>query len=228
MQKIMIDFADISIGLLAQTSGGNFNLFDLLLIVLVGVGVHRGKTNGMSGEHMELFRWICAVVVAGLLNGIVGKVFSDLFKISLMWGQVLGYIILMSAVVLVFAILLSKGISQIWDADFFGKGEYYLGMIAGAVRYFCFILVFLSFLNARTYTLQQVEADRRWQIEELGSTLVPTMSIMNYSVFTSSYSGGKIREAFRWILINPASSYRPTGGETMGQQRTRTLDEVTK
>ena len=50
----------------AATNGMPFNWFDMLVVVVLGFGLFRGRRNGMSKELLPLLEWLVMVPVCGL------------------------------------------------------------------------------------------------------------------------------------------------------------------
>ena len=91
-------------------------------------------------------------MLAGALTGFVPDA---------LWNNVVAYLALALAVLIVFAILQRKFAEMLVKSDFFKGGEYYLGMLAGMVRYACALLFVLALLNARAYTPAEIAATGR-------------------------------------------------------------------
>ena len=54
-----------------------FNWFDIAIILLLGLGVQRGRKHGMSEEIILLSKWLAIVIVGGLFYAVIGDVISD-------------------------------------------------------------------------------------------------------------------------------------------------------
>ena len=46
-----------------------FNWFDFVVLIVLGIGVFRGRQRGMSEELLGLFEWLTIVVVSALAIG---------------------------------------------------------------------------------------------------------------------------------------------------------------
>jgi len=92
---------------------------------------------------------------------------------------------------------------EIVSADFFGTGEFYLGMVAGAFRYACIILVLLALLNARHYSAQEIREENAFQEANFGAIRFPTPITMQSAVFEKSLTGLLARTYLSSFLIRP-------------------------
>jgi hypothetical protein len=86
-------------------------------------------------------------------------------------------------------------------SDVFGSGEYYLGMIAGLVRYTCILVFGLALLNARLYSEKEISDDLKFQNDVYGSDFFPKMYSVQEDVFKKSFAGPHIRDELGFLLI---------------------------
>jgi hypothetical protein len=81
-------------------------------------------------------------------------------------SALLGYGTLALAVWMVFYILKRIFVPLLTGSNFFGSGEYYLGMFSGMIRFACMLLAALALLNAPYYTRRKSRPTRpmckRW------------------------------------------------------------------
>ena len=95
----------------------------------------------------------------------------------------------------------------------FGRAEYYLGMVAGAVRFLCMLVAALAILNAPYYSKAQVAAATAYQNDLYGADLFPGLSDVQQQVFKESLVGSLVQERASFLLITP------TKKETKGLKR---------
>jgi hypothetical protein len=86
-------------------------------------------------------------------------------------------------------------------SDVFGSGEYYLGMVAGVVRYTCILIFALALLNAPLYTKAQIDEDLKFQNDVYGSNFFPKLYTLQSDVFEKSFVGPHIHEELGFLLI---------------------------
>lgn len=127
----------------AAVVGPEFGLFDVLIIIMAGLGCWRGKVQGISEELLECLQWVAIVVAGGLLYGFVGDLIIKA-SLSRLWANILGYGLVATVVVTIFSYISKLVGNKLVDTDFFGNWEYRLGMVAGAIRWLCVGYVFGS------------------------------------------------------------------------------------
>ena len=67
----------------------------------------------------------------------------------------------------------------------------------------------MSLLNANYYTAEMIRKDRAWQIEEFGSALFPSFTMLNNAVFNTSFSGPHLKKTFEGWAILPSAKALP-------------------
>lgn len=201
------------------------NWFDLLVLVTLCVGVLRGRKRGMSEELLDLLQWTCIIAAGAFLYQPLGDAIVTAANLSRLASNVSAYALIAILVKLAFTALKRAVGEKLVQADTFGNFEYYLGMLAGAIRFSCILLFTINFLHAKQITDAERAATAKMQAENFGSISFPTIGSLRQGVFFESPSGQIIRKHLRPLLIEPASGGQ-RGGETIGQRRERAVDEV--
>ena len=72
---------------------GDFQLtwFDLVVLGLVAYGIFRGRKRGMSEELLDVFQWLCIVVLGALLYSPLGKGLTQFAGFPLLLSNILAY-----------------------------------------------------------------------------------------------------------------------------------------
>jgi len=180
------------------------NGFDLVLIVVLGLGITRGRKLGMSGELVSLLRWLAILFGCAFAYEPVGSTFASTTGIfSKLSAYVIAYIVCALTIVGLSALFKRAMEGRLVGSDFFGRSEYYLGMVSGLIRFSCILLAFLAILNARYYTPQEVRANEKYQNEWYGSNFFPTWQTIQSSVFEKSLTGPFIKNNLSFLLIRP-------------------------
>jgi uncharacterized membrane protein required for colicin V production len=180
-----------------------FNFFDVLLVVVLVVGILRGRKHGMSEELLGLLKWIGILVVCALAYEPMGKLLTDTSPFSLLASYVIAYLSAALIILALFAGIKRALGGKLLGSDIFGKAEYYLGMGSGLVRFVCMLLVALALLNARYYSPAEVEASQKFQNEVYGSNFFPTLQTVQATVFERSLIGPWIKDHLSFLLIKP-------------------------
>jgi uncharacterized membrane protein required for colicin V production len=202
------------------------NPFDLILAAILVVGVVRGRKRGISEELIDVLKWVALVVVCAFTYRMLGNVVAG-GGLPLVWANILSYLLIAVLILLLFKQLKSAVGEKLVQGDTFGSMEFYLGMVAGAVRFFCIVMVFLALLNAKFSTPAQRAAALKEEIALYGSTFFPSIESTQQTIFAESISGKFIHEKLKFLLIEPLPP-GPVNHDTIGKRRERAVDEVTK
>lgn len=189
----------------------SFDWFDIVLIAVLGFGLFRGRRNGMAKELIPFFQWIALVVVSGLFYEPVGQMFINIMKMGVMWSDILGYMLIALVIYLVFETLKKPLAKKLEGSNMFGGGEYYLGMLAGLIRFFCILLAGLALLNAPVYSAAEIAAHAAYVQKNYGGGLqgfsggfFPTVQEVQDAVFAKSFTGPYIKDYLGMVLIDAA------------------------
>lgn len=202
-------------------------IFDIVLIIVILVGIWRGRKRGISNELLDVLEWIGIVVGAGLGYPYVGGLLVRYANVPNGFANVLGYLIIAAVILAIFKSIKRAVGEKLVQGDSFGRFEFYLGMIAGAIRFACILLFVLALLHSKYSTAEARAAYAKLQQDNLGSISFPTLDGIQQSVFYESYSGNFIRTNLAEIMIQPSVPGRGHyPGEGLKRRRQRNLDEV--
>lgn len=165
------------------------------------IGFCYGRKNGMSKEILPSLQWLSVVIVSGFFYPAVAKSLVYLASLSVLTNYILGYIILSLAVFFVFSFLKRTLGLRLFSSNLFGNTEYYLGMIAGMVRFACILLFALAFLNARQFTPEEIKTHNDYEQRWYGSDFFPNLYTVQDQVFKKSFTGPYIKEYLGELLI---------------------------
>ncbi|HEU5126207.1 MAG TPA: CvpA family protein [Verrucomicrobiae bacterium] len=182
-----------------------FNWFDVLICVVLFFGVRRGRKNGMSEELIGTLMWVVITFGCAVIYQPVGQLLSSNSVFSLLSSYLMAYIVL--------AVLIAAGFSTLKKAlggkligrDSFGSSEFYLGMIAGMVRFSCILIAAVALLNARSYSSAEIQAKIKYQNEVYGSNFFPSLYEIQAQVFDRSLLGPFIKNDLAFLLIQPTA-----------------------
>jgi uncharacterized membrane protein required for colicin V production len=182
-----------------------FNFFDILLVVVLIVGILRGRKHGMSEELLGLLKWVGILIVCALAYEPIGKLLTESTPFSLLASYIIAYLTAALIILAVFAGI-KRGLGgKLLGSDIFGKAEYYLGMASGLVRFVCMLLVALALLNARYFNPDEVKAAEKFQNDVYGSNFFPTFQTVQALVFERSLLGPWIKDNLGFLLIKPTA-----------------------
>jgi uncharacterized membrane protein required for colicin V production len=186
------------------------NWFDLALVVVLVLGIWRGRKHGMSQELMPLLKWLLVVLGASLAYQQVGLFFAQNTPFGRLFCFVMGYLTVILLVFAFFSLFTRALGGKLVGSDLFGRAEYYLGMGAGMLRVACILLVALALHNARLYSTAEVRAMQKFQKDNFDANFFPTLQTLQDEVFVRSLTGSQIKKYCSQLLITPTP---PGGGE---------------
>lgn len=181
-----------------------FNWFDLLLLIVLIVGLQRGRKHGMSEELMMVLKWLSLAVGCAFLYRPIGNVIADGSPVfNKLNGYRIAYVGVALIIAAIFGLLRKFSGGKPVSSEIFGRSEFYLGMMAGIVRFSCMLIMALALLNARNYTKSEIRADIKYQNDVYGSTFFPKLYDIQAQVFKHSLTGPWINDNLGFLLIKP-------------------------
>ncbi len=180
-----------------------FNIFDVALVVILGLGIYAGRKNGLSQELLRVIKWLTVAIGCAFVYGPAGEWLARSSPFSLLSSYLMVYVTGMLVVLSLFALVKHRIGDKLIGSDIFGRSEFYLGMGAGLVRVACVLVAGLAILNARYYSSAEVLAMERFQDDVYGSNYFPTLHTVQAVVFEKSLVGPYIRENLGFLLIHP-------------------------
>jgi Colicin V production protein len=199
------------------------NWFDVLLLIVLLVGYSRGRKHGMSKELLQVVKWVAVVLVSAIAYEPLGLWLDSMMQLGKLTSFVIAYSITAVFTLLLFAYLNTTVGRKLAGSDTFGKGEFYLAMPAGMLRFACVILALLALLNARLYRTAEIKAMQKFQMDNYGSQFFPTLASIQVSVFEESFTGPQIRKYISFLLIKPTYPSGPEQKNTASRRREFTL-----
>lgn len=194
---------------------------DLAIVGIIIMGMVRGRKRGMSEELMDVVKWLLILVLGAFLYAPLGEFLSGMSPFSLLSCYLAVYGLLIGAIFGFFSMLKRAIGEKLIGSDVFGSGEYYLGMVAGAFRHACILVVFMSFIHARYYSPQEIARNNKSQMDNFGMTFY-TMYQFQSEMFGKSVFGKLTRDHLSLLLIRPtAPEEKPLGGSNRGSVRAR-------
>jgi len=177
------------------------NAFDAIVVIILLWGLNKGRKHGMSEELMIMLQWIAIVVAGAYLYRPFGDMLALSSPVSHLFCYITIYVTTAIVTKILFALIKKATGGKLVGSSIFGAAEYYLGMIAGAVRYACMLIAALALLNAPYYSQADIAAARAYQDKEFGSNYFPELSGIQQTVFNESVVGSMIKERAGVLLI---------------------------
>lgn len=192
------------------------NWFDGAVFFLLLFGVFRGRKHGMSKEFLPLLKWVAVVVVSGIFYPMTAQLLVNTARMGKLSSNLCGYLLIAVSIIIVFMIFKRLLGHRVGENNFFGSGEYYLGMTSGVVRFACMVLAVLALLNAPYYSQADIKAHNAYVKRWFGGGLYdgnyfPDLQTVQESVFKKSFIGPYIKDYLAPILVETAP---PSAKET--------------
>lgn len=200
---------------------------DLVVLIVLIVGVVRGRKRGISEELLDLIKWGLILVGAAYVYEPLGAMLAQHTVFSLLSCYVAVYATVVGILLAFFAYLRRQIGDKLVSSDAFGNAEYYLGMVGGIVRYAFILLVILAFMNARYYSPEETRANELYQEKNYGSQFFPSFGSLQAEVFTRSLTGTLVRDHLSMLLIQPtAPEDKSLGPSGIARRREEDMKQV--
>lgn len=199
------------------------NWFDVVLVALLFVGYTRGRKHGMSKELMIVLKWVAVVLVSAIAYEPLGLWLDSMLGLGKLASFLIAYCLTAVLILVAFSYINGTVGKKLEGSDTFGKGEFYLAMPAGMLRFACVLLAFLALLNARLYRTAEIKANEKFQNDNYGSQFFPTLSSLQVDVFEKSFTGPQIKKYMSFLLIKPTFPSGPEQKNTASRRREFTL-----
>jgi uncharacterized membrane protein required for colicin V production len=177
------------------------NYFDAVVVITLLLGLNKGRKHGMSEEIMVTLQWVAIIFAGAFLYRPFGDMLAMSSPVSHLFCYITIYVTAAIVTKIVFSALKKAMGGRLMGSDVFGGGEYYLGMIAGAVRYACMLIAAMAILNAPYYSPQDINAARAYQNDVFGSNFFPELSTVQSDVFRDSLIGSLVKQRAGILLI---------------------------
>jgi len=182
------------------------NWFDVVVVAVLLLGLNKGRKHGMSEELMVTIQWLVIIFAGAFLYRPFGDMMAMSSPVSHLFCYIAIYVTAAVVTKMLFSLFKRAVGGKLVGSDIFGGGEYYLGMIAGAIRYSCMLIAALAVLNAPYYSAQEIAAQRAYQDRWYGSNFFPELSSVQTDVFKNSLVGSLIKQRAGILLIASTKS----------------------
>ncbi len=182
---------------------GSFSVgwVDLLTILVICLGIMRGRKRGLSEELLDTTMWLLILVVGGIFYRNLGDLMNQKPLLSKLTYYMLSYLLIALGIKIVFTFIKAKFGAKIVESDLFGRLEFYGGMAAGAVRFTCVYFFLISLLHAPHYSAEFLARRAKEVDYNFGSDFFPHLSKVQNAVFKDSFTGQKTERHLVMLLI---------------------------
>jgi uncharacterized membrane protein required for colicin V production len=204
-----------------------FNYFDVFVVVWLFVGLLRGRKRGLSQELLPTLQWLGIVVLGGMFYWALSPTVRLYTQFGILWSNLTAYFVIALGVRLIYLWLKQMLGEKLVEKDPFGRGEFYLGMLAGVVRFGCMILVGLALMNSYVETAAELAQMEKFQKDWFSDIRFPTYGEFQKEVLFQSFTGNLVESNLRSILITSVTSAAPAKkGPSMAQKKNQEIDDI--
>ena len=212
------------------SSGIPVSWVDFVTLLVLSVGIVRGRKRGLSEEILDLMKWLVILVGCAFFYHQLGEAMSQspIPGVAPLQFYVTAYLAIALFIWSLFGFIKKRFGQKLIESDVFGRLEFYGGMMAGAVRWTCMYFFVLSVLHAPFYS----EADREQRRKEVeynyGSDFFPSVCKIQDSVFLASLTGkGAVKYLDRFLMEQVTGDADPLRGEnSMARRNERQIDAI--
>jgi len=203
-----------------------FNYFDIIVLVWLIIGLFRGRKRGLSQELLPMLQWIGIVVAGGFFYLSFSALLRQYTQFNLLWSYVAAYLLIAAGVHLLYLWFRQLFAEKLVEKDPFGGAEYYLGMMAGVVRFACILLVALALMHSRVVTAAELAKTEKFQKDNFSDIRFPTYGELQQDILVKSFSGSFVESNLRSVLIATVNSPPPPKTESIAQKRNKLIDDI--
>jgi uncharacterized membrane protein required for colicin V production len=204
-----------------------FSYIDAIVLAWLVIGIFRGRKMGMTQEIIPTARWLCIVIVGGMFYKPLSLVLFEntAGAFNLLWARITAYLLIAFASAIVFVLIKKALGDRLTGSDLFGRWEYYLGMLAGLIRFACMLLAILAVMHARIVTqkeLDDINAQMKKNLDDIHPPRYVYGSI-EQAIFVQSFSGKVVTDNLSDILIETVT---PTETSKPESQKKKLQDAI--
>lgn len=202
------------------------NWVDIVTGIVLLAGILRGRKRGMSEELLDTLQWAAIVLAGGFFYQTVAQAIASTSVIGRAWFNAAGYFLIALAISLVASWVKRTVGGKLVGSDVFGRFEYYLGMMAGMLRFACVYFFLLNFLHAPYYSTRDIAEEKKYWAQNVGDIAVPTPATTQQVVFKESATGWAAEQYLARVLIQPVRPTNSPPGESEVQRHQRKIREA--
>jgi uncharacterized membrane protein required for colicin V production len=182
-----------------------FSYIDGFVLIWLIVGLLRGRKRGMTQEFLPCFKWLGIVLLGGYFNQPLAALIRQYAGAAydVQWSCISAYALIALAVSLLFALFKHLLGDKLTGSDVFGRYEYYLGILAGLIRYACMLLAVLAIMHSRIITKAETDAIDAQMKKNLEDIHPPQYAYgcFEQAIFFQSFSGKFVQADLSGLLL---------------------------
>jgi len=177
--------------------------FDVLVIGFMIWGGIIGRKRGMSEELLDVLKWLTILMASAWGYVPLAELVNKVGHFANYWVHVGSYIAIIAIFKTLFTVLKKRVGKKLVGADLFGKWEFQLGFLAGMMRHFCMVVIFVSLANSKPVSESQVKQAESAQSELFGKNFFPSKGRLRLDILYTSFTGTLIRERLAQQIMKP-------------------------
>jgi len=206
----------------------SFNYFDVFVVLWLMLGIYLGRKRGMSQEVLPMLQWIIIMVLAGLFYAPIAQFLHQNANLGNVLAAVIGYVLVGLVVHFIFLWIKNAIGEKLVGSDMFGRGEYYLGMTAGAIRFACILVCLIAVMNVRIISAEEMARTEKVQEKNFEGIRFPTYGSIQHAILFDSLSGRAVKANLNNFLIASTTSQggKSGGSESVAKRKEQELNDI--
>jgi hypothetical protein len=143
-----------------------------------------------------------------------------------LWSNITAYLLIILGVHVAYLWLRKILAEQLAKKDLFGRGEFYLGMVAGFVRFACMLVVGMALMNSRVATAAELAESEKFQAAWFSDIRFPTYGEFQQDVLFKSCAGIWVESNLKTVLIASETSALSPKSESIAQKSNKIIEEI--
>jgi uncharacterized membrane protein required for colicin V production len=203
-----------------------FNYFDVIVVVWLIIGLLRGRKRGMSQELLPTLQWLGIVIVCGMFYWSLSPLVHQYAQFGTLWSNITAYFLIAVGIHLIYMWFKQMLGTKLVEKDPFGRAEFYLGMMAGVVRFGCILLVALSLMNSYVETAAELAQTEKFQKDNFSDIRFPTYGEFQQDVLFKSFTGNLVETQLKPILLASVAPTKAQKKDSMAQKKNQEIDDI--
>jgi uncharacterized membrane protein required for colicin V production len=203
-----------------------FNYFDIFALVWLIIGLLRGRKRGLSQELLPTFQWLGIVVAGGMIYWSFSPLIRQYTQFTVLWSNIAAYLLIALGVHLIYLWFKQMLAAKLVEKDPFGRAEFYLGMLAGIVRFACMLLVGLALMNSYVETAAELAQAEKFQKDWFSDIRFPTYGEFQQDVLFKSFTGNLVESNLKSVLIASVTGPKAQKKDSIAQKRNQEIDDI--
>ncbi len=178
-----------------------FHWFDLLIIVVIGVGVYRNRHSNALHQIFGFIHWLFILGVSAFLCEKPAQWIAELVGMRPDVAALILYPVIVSIVYFISGIKKRSLVQQSDKVEMFGRQEYRVAMVFGGIKSVVILMVVMAWIHGRYVTEADLHAYEVFCQENLGGIRLPIPATVQEDIFVDSFSGKAAQKYLSKILL---------------------------